>query len=162
MQKNQGMDDTAQMGACMTAQEFERVNEEFDMSSIVSPACAYLRAMQLRQVSPVRHWVELRPRLSQFYRSFASIVRHRWATCAQHCNILICVALPARNELCCLDHVDMSLRSLEMQDKSAVDVLPALHHADMAAPASAMVGTHVTVNSHMPCSHALCTFMMPW
>lgn len=62
---------------------------------------AYLGAMQLGEVGPARHGVELRLRLDQIYDSFASIAWQRGSTLIQQLDNSSCVTLPASASLWC-------------------------------------------------------------
>lgn len=59
----------------------------------------YLGAMQLGEVGPAGHGVELRLRLDQIYDSFASIAWQRGSTLIQQLDMSSCITLPASASL---------------------------------------------------------------
>ncbi len=63
----------------------------------------YLGAMQLGEVGPAGHGVELRLRLDQIYDSFASIAWQSGSTLIQQFDNSSCITLPACASLWCLD-----------------------------------------------------------
>ena len=58
-------------------------------------ANTYFGPMQLREVGPAGHGVELRPGVDQLHDSLASTVWHCGSTALQHLDNLVCVTLPA-------------------------------------------------------------------